>query len=790
MIRGSRGKFPGHGGWAVLAVCLLHDARAADVTAAVRLPPVEVTAVAPVSGLTVPRDQLPFSVQSATAGAIRESQAGDLTDFLARFFGGVNVNNIPGGPFQADVTFRGYRASALPGTPQGLAVYLDGVRINEPFGDVVNWDLVPEAALAGVTLAAGSNPVFGLNSLGGALVLNTKSGLSDGGFDADLRVGDHGRKRADLAFGHRNDGGWHAFAATTLFEEDGWREHSPARLGSGFAKVGRVDGRDDWNLSVLYAQSRLTGNGLTPSYRYEGDAALPGLYEQDRRAVYTWPDTARSQVTQATLSWTHALAADTELSALAYFRTSRRDGTNGDVSEDYAEYVEACEAGFRPDGEPVDPESCPYTRADGAALDPAVMNTTTTRQRSAGFALTVSRQTERHRAVGGTTFDWNRTNYDQFEQAGAFTADREAVTVAGAPDEFFSGVDGTSRAVGVFASDTWTIVPGTYATGSVRWNWARVSGTLSTADDGTLPRETFSYAKINPALGVAQTLGPGLTLFGGFAQNTRVPTAIELGCANPEEPCRLPVGLQADPYLAQVVAQTFEVGARWRAAAASADLSVYRTRNRDDILFLRAANTQQGYFANFPRTLHQGVDVSYQQVLGALSLAASYSHLDATYDAYGTIASGERTIAVVPGMRIAGLPRNTFKLALDWRPAEAVSLGADLVAVSDLVTAGNEDGLRADPAPGRPLRYADASIPGWAIVNVRGAWRIDRRFELYGSVSNVFDKGYKTYGALAEDMFPDGTLLQPAVGPGDAATARFVAPGAPRTYVVGIRYRY
>ena len=79
-------------------------------------------------------------------------------------------------PFQADINYRGYTASPLLGTPQGLSVYMDGVRLNQPFGDVVSWDLIPRLAIASTTLMPGSNPLFGLNTLGGALAIQTKDG--------------------------------------------------------------------------------------------------------------------------------------------------------------------------------------------------------------------------------------------------------------------------------------------------------------------------------------------------------------------------------------------------------------------------------------------------------------------------------------------------------------------------------------------------------------------------------------------------------------------------------------
>ena len=84
---------------------------------------------------------------------------------------------MQGNPFQPDVNYRGYTASPLLGTPQGLSVYMDGVRLNQPFGDVVSWDLIPRLAICHRSpLMPGSNPLFGLNTLGGALAMQTKDG--------------------------------------------------------------------------------------------------------------------------------------------------------------------------------------------------------------------------------------------------------------------------------------------------------------------------------------------------------------------------------------------------------------------------------------------------------------------------------------------------------------------------------------------------------------------------------------------------------------------------------------
>lgn len=753
------------------------------------LPEVLVVAAAPLPGIGVDSDLVPYTVQTVRGDELDGSRAGNLTDYLARNLAGVNVNDIQGSPFQTDLTYRGFRASSIPGVPQGLSVYLDGIRVNEPFGDVVSWDMIPEAALASVSMISSANPAYGLNTLGGSLAMTTRSGLDSPGFTADLSYGSGSRKRADLSGGVRSAGGWHAFAAGTLFQEHGWRDHSDGRLGNIFAKAGYAGDTDSWDVSVLHGRSTLTGNGLVPAFRASGDATLPDIYQANRRAVYTYPDKTSNQVTQVALNGRHWFDDKTSAAALAYVRTSRRDTVNGDVNPDYEAYAEACEDGFNADGSPRG-ENCGVTRAEGAALHPAVVNTTHMRQRTVGVALSLAKETEHHVLNAGASLDRSNLTYSQYAQLGTFTADRGAVADPDEPNALFSGVSGTSRTFGLYLSDTWSLTPSTFLTASARWNLATVSNTLRNSDGSEQPREQFTYRRLNPALGLAQKLGGGVTVFGGYAQNNRVPTVLELGCADPTRPCRLPAGLQADPYLKQVVSHAYEAGVRWRPGKDSeVTATLYRIDNHDDILFLRAPNTQLGYFANFDRTRNQGLDLTARQRLGDVTLRLGYSYLQATYQATGQLASGERTIDIRPGMRMAGLPRHTLKLGVDWQAMASLTLGADMVAVSSTVASGNEDGLRSDPQPGTAPKTADWRVPGYATVNLRAAYKVNKRFEVYARVANLFDRRYETYGQIANNLFPNGNLVQPHVAPGDGASALFVAPGAPRSFFVGVVYR-
>ncbi len=701
---------------------------------------VQIVGVAPIAGLGLDRKLLPYAVQSATDEQIGQAQGANLAEFMARNLAGVNIADISGSPFQADITYRGFRVSPVLGSAQGVSVYLDGVRINEAFGDVVNWDMLPEAALASVLLVPGSNPLYGLNTLGGALALTGKNGSSHPGFEADLSASDFGRKRIDLAQGAAGEGGWHGFAGATVFDDAGWRDHSRGRLAKLYAKAGKESARLGWSATLLAGASRLRGNGLLPD----------AMAQENPHAAYSHPDATRNRLLQGSANLRWRIDPATEASALAYARSSRRDTVNGDVELDDGEL----------EGE---------------------FNSTGTRQRSQGASALLSMRRGVHRIDAGATFDRSSMSFAQHTQDGILSASREVAADPGAQREPGSSVVGSARAFGLFGTDTWRLGRATHLTASARYSYAKVGNTLTSARGPQAP-ESFTYRQLNPALGIAHDLAPGLTLSFNVAQGNRVPTVIELGCADPLQPCLLPVGLQSDPYLEQVIARTAEAGARYARGGATASVSLYRTVNRDDILFLSSGLTRLGYFANFERTRHQGVDAAASAAAGAWSWRASYSYLDAAYDAPGTLFTGLRTVAVQRGTPLAGLPRHTIKLALDWRAAPALHVGADLQALSPIGTQGNEDGLLSDPEAGLAPQSADLRVRGYALLNLTASWEAGSGWELYARVNNVLDRRHASYGAVARNLFSQAGV--------EGENSRFVAPGAPRTFTAGLRLRY
>jgi hypothetical protein len=285
---------------------------------------VDVVGTTPLAGVDLLSEQVPAPVRQADDADLKRSGAVSLPDALGVRMNGVNLNDIQGNPYQTDLGYRGYSASPLLGTPQGLSVCMDGVRINQPFGDVVTWDLIPLNAIAETTLMPGSNPLFGLNTLGGALSIQTKDGYRAPGFALGLSGGSFGRKLGDLEYGGSNSKGLDWYLAANLFFEDGWRTDSPSNVRQFFGRIGWQFGKTTLGVSVAYANNSLTGNGL------QEQALLAGDYS----SVYTKPDVTANRSPLVSFHVRRTVSSKVTLSGNAYYRYIRSNVLNGDVNED------------------------------------------------------------------------------------------------------------------------------------------------------------------------------------------------------------------------------------------------------------------------------------------------------------------------------------------------------------------------------------------------------------------------------------------------------------------------
>jgi outer membrane receptor protein involved in Fe transport len=709
---------------------------------------------------------VPSNVQTLNDRKLKQAQSLNLPDALATQLPSVSVNEIQGNPYQLDVNYRGFTASPLLGTPQGLSVLQDGVRINEPFGDTVNWDLIPKAALANITLLPGSNPLFGLNTLGGALSLQTKSGDTHPGTEIEVQAGSFGRRSIDLSHGQTFGEKTHAFIAASAFDEDGWRDYSPSKVRQLFAKFGQRDADASWDLSLTTADNRMIGNGLLPE----------SLLKQDREGVYTRPDLTRNKMTMLSLNATARIDAQQQLAFTAYSRRNRTSTLNGDLNDDFEFGVDD---------------------ADAAGVE----NRTRTRQRGEGLALqwTLARDVLRmpHRLTLGASHDRARTRFAQTEAEGALSDTRSVIPLE--EQELDALISGRTRTSSVYFTDLIELRPDVQLTLSGRYNDTRVR----TIDRGRLldePTDTEldgagRYKKFNPAAGVTWQVSPTLTAYGSYSQGNRAPSPIELGCSDPENACVLPNALQSDPPLDQVVSRTIEAGLRgslvgdlrWNA-------SVFRTENKDDLLFI-STGAATGYFSNFGRTLRQGAELGISQQIGTVNWSASYSYLRATYDSSACIVAeanstaetsancgGDDEIEVRSGDRIPGLPKHNLKINADWRVLPQWTVGTQISAYSSQYVRGNENNKHR---PDGDEFNGSGKIGGYALVNLTTSLTLGGGWELFAKVTNVFDREVATAGALGENSFTgNGNELQAAV------TEQFVGPNAPRAGWIGLRLRF
>jgi outer membrane receptor protein involved in Fe transport len=273
---------------------------------------------------------------------------------------------------------------------------------------------------------------------------------------------------------------------------------------------------------------------------------------------------------------------------------------------------------------------------------------------------------------------------------------------------------------------------------------------------------------------------------------------LELGCANPAQPCGLPNDFASDPDLKQVVARTFEAGVRGGRADQRLNWSadVFRTVNRDDIQFIATA-TNSGYFANVGNTRRQGLDLALGGSAHGFTWRVAYSLVDATFQSSfpvsadsNSTADANGNIQVQPGDRIPLIPRHTGRLVLDYQVTPHLEVGGNLVVVSGSYLHGNENNANQAGGTNGEGAYVSGSgwIPGYAVVNLQGTYHLGKAIDVFARVVNLFDKQYATAGFLTSNTFnPDGSFRP---DPDDRTNENAVSPGAPLGIWAGVRLHF
>lgn len=738
----------------------------------VELNDMQVIGTTPLHGVGLPADMIASNVQSATSEDVERVQALDLSDFMNKTLGSVSINSAQNNPFQPDLKYRGFTSSPLVGSSQGISAYVDGVRVNEPFGDAVNFELIPESAIASMNLMPGSNPLFGLNTLGGALSIKTKNGFTHEGHELEAYTGSFGRDSMTLSSGG-NDGNFGYFITGARTEEDGWRDFSPSRVEQFFSNLSYRNESSSLDLGITLVDSDLNGNGASPVE----------LVDMDRKAVFTHPDNTQNELRMFTLNGSHWLNDAVMLSANTYYRSSDRTTFNGDGSE---LTVIGGEVGEEDDGAPgtLDevfiPNAAAFGFADGDFV--ALNNSSETKQDSYGFGLqsTFLKNlfSKENQLIIGATYDRSDVKHASQAEIAQFTDTRGTSGTGVIIDETIVNGKIDTETYSLFFTDTMSLTDKLALTVGGRYNRIEIdiSGTSKGgAQDLNETGETHVFTRFNPSVGLTYALQDNLSVYGSYSESNRAPTASELTCADENNPCSFPNAFLADPPLDDIVAKTVETGLRGQQTDFSWNAGVYYTELKDDLFFFQEDENATGNpdprfslgnFANIDKTARAGLELGLNGQQDKLQWFANYGYVRATFEDSFAYSRGGETFNVSKGDRLPSTPEHNVKIGTDYAFTDKFSLGATASYHSSQYLRGDEANV-------------DKKISGYGVVNLHSRYKLNKNVEFFAKVDNLFDNEYESFGLYGE---PDE-----APGLATLNDERFVGAGAPRAGWIGIK---
>ena len=744
----------------------------------IELPPVEVIGASPLLGSGVDRDTVPAKTNVLKGDDL--TRGGTSTPDPVRALNeqsGVNLDSASGNPYQPTLLYHGFEASALQGTPQGLAVYVNGVRFNQAFGDTVNFDLLPNMAIGEMNLV-GSNPVFGLNALGGAVNIQLKNGFTYHGGEMEVSGGSFTTFCGSLQYGQQS-GNTAVYVAASGLHQDGWRDLQSSGIENFYGDVGWRGDTGEVHFNVLLANSVLNGPGTSPVQLLAADPA----------AQFTGPNQISNRFMQMSLSGNVAISDTLSIQAVTYYNNFLQRVTNGNAPNDTP-----CN-----DGSGLLCSGSGTSTTLGGTTIPAFLGANplayseldnqTTNTNGYGVSIQATdTQTVfgfNNHLVGGVSFDGAQTEFTAASSIGGITPDTRVFAGPGVVlDE-----PGTNQPVrvgigdayyGLFITDTFNVTDRLALTASGRFNAAAIN--LNDQNGGDLTGD-HSYERFNPAAGVTYKVMPWLTAYAGYAEANRAPTPSELSCASPADSCSLANFFVGDPNLKQVVAHTIEAGLRGSVAVRdsdrlSYDLGFYRSNLNDDIVFVNSVTLNRAYFTNIGQTRRQGVDAGIQYKAPRWSAYLAYTYTDATYQSGFVEAAGSNpaagangNITINPGNQLPGVPVHQAKLGLTWRVTGDWTVAAVAIAQSGAYLFGDQANLTP-------------RLPGFITLNLSSSYQITPRIQFFASVENVTDAKYYTYGTFS----PTSTVYL-AQAP-NATNPRAYSPAAPIGAFGGVRVKF
>ena len=735
---------------------------------------IDVYSSSPLPSIGLPKNMVPANIQTINSNELDAQSGVSIADFMVNNLQGVTVNEVGGNPFQLELNFRGYNATPISGNPQGLSVYIDGIRANQPFSNTVLWDLIPNFSISNMQMVAGSNPVYGLNTLGGAMSMQTKSGQNFKKEVVDVSAGSWARNTSVVEVGGvLADSNMDYYIGFEHFNENGWRKFSPSHVNQIFGKLGFESEMSRYEVTYTGAHNLLIGNGLTPK----------DLLGAERDGIHTLEDETKNEYSQLALNMSHFFNEESMIAGNIYYKRSDRATYNGDLNDDYCNST-------RGDADECSVESLAAYDADNddTNLFEGVLNRTNTLQDAFGINLQTTFDQDwydrRNQIIVGVSAEYSQIKFKQTEQEvktlalnGFFGGDLQGIEQA-------TGLTGKTKTYGAFVTNTHSLNDRLNINTAIRYNHVQVDNRDTFNGPGSSASLTgkHHFERFNPSIGVTFQPNEILSTYASYSESSRAPTSIELGCANPAQPCNLPTQMADDPPLNQVVAKTLEGGVSGKVTKdTSWNMSIYHAINHDDILFVYAnASNGLGYFTNVDETTRKGLDVGVSTKFNKLSLNFNYGFVMAQYGTNFTLVSevnssaSDDVIQVSDGDYLPNIPKHHLKIRADYEIKPRWNIGATLTAFTESYMMGNEN-QQHDSSGG-----LQGEIPGYAVVNLDSQYNFHDNWELHAKVINLFDQDYYSGGRLAQ------TSVQTDRSFGDERSVASLIPGAPRAGWIGI----
>jgi outer membrane receptor protein involved in Fe transport len=698
-------------------------------TTAFDLPPIEVVGtILPDAGPTV-GSGVPARVTTLGAEDVDAYEPRVLSDAVRQVAGFSTYDDL-GSPYKLNISSRGFYSSPVVGLPQGVAVFLDGVRMNEPEASQINFDLLPMDHIQRIEVLSGNGSLLGRNALGGAINLVTARGTGPTRANLELSGGSFGAFRGEANVSGLAPGGMDWYAGGNYNREDGWRDVTGAEQYSGFVNLGKLGQTSGIRFQGLYANSRAETAGSLPETIFS-TSPDSNLSANDYEDLWAFQGSLQG----------YKQVGTGRAAATLYFRRHRAERFNAN--------------------QPTDPDvfGISYNTSFGYTADYRWATLL-----SDDLALNLR---------GGVDGSVTRVNIDIFADSVKFGGERSLTTQVRSP----------LWDIAPFLLADLTTGPATFSVGA-RYDYVRIpfENLLDPTAD-TVGR----YSQVNPRVGVSVSVAPGASVFASWGKSYRSPAVIENACADPEAPCPLPFALGDDPPLDPVKATTVEAGFRYATGSLALDGSVYHMNVRNDIFLTPfgeeepEGGTIDGFFINLDKTRRVGVELggAYRFPAGH-SVYLNYAFTRATFQSSAEIFSIRSLEAeegdeegvinpfptgneVVAGDRLPLVPDHLIKGGATARIGRYFYLGADARYTGT-------QWLRGDEA------NVTSQLDDYIVADARVGVEFDR-WEVSGVVTNLFQNRYAIFGTFNVNQG----------NPAGATVERFLSPGSERMFRLIVR---